>query len=100
MLQILLASWQALLGKTCSLYSRTASWFSLVIDPFIGGPYWVYYPCGTCEWAVTSYAIFIILYTKVGSLCHTICCKYDRLCQNSCVTHSSHMAAQRPWSIL
>lgn len=37
------------------------------MDPFIGGRYWVYYPYGTGEWAVTTYVIFVMMYARVGS---------------------------------
>ena len=66
-LQVLQKTWQAFATKTCRLYTRTASVFCLAIDPSIGGPYWVHYPQGTGEWAITFYIIFITLYTMVSS---------------------------------
>ena len=72
MLQVLRRFWQALVAKTWSLYKRTTYFLCLVIDPSLGGPYWVHYPEGAGEWAITSYMVSIMLYTMVSSPTHHI----------------------------
>lgn len=89
-LQVLQKSWQALAAKTCRLYTRTASLFCLMVDPSIGGPYWVHYPQGTGEWAITFYFIFVTMYAMVSSPPpHTFWQSAPRVAKIVCHSHSS-----------